>query len=84
MDNHFGNGRPFSVNDRGQKVDDQGFATSSITFITNRRTCVSAKIGSDAVLIRNTEDPQEKTLSFSHEEWRAFIHGVKQNEFDLP
>ena len=33
-------------------------------------------------LVRHTED-ESKTLSFSPNEWQAFIQGVKQNEFDL-
>ena len=82
MEKKFGNGELFVTNGRGQKIDKDGFATSSITFITNRRTCVSIKIG-DKVQVRNTEDPSKKTLDFSRDEWAAFIKGVKLGEFDV-
>ena len=34
------------------------------------------------ILVRHTEDANQ-TLSFSQNEWQAFIEGVKQNEFDV-
>jgi len=34
------------------------------------------------ILVRHTEDTKQ-TLSFSQNEWQAFIQGVKQNEFDV-
>jgi hypothetical protein len=79
----FGNGCSFSENGRGQKVDYEGFTTSSITYITNRRTCVSVKIGDELVEVRNTEDPSKKTLTFTHNKWKAFTGGVKKGEFDI-
>ena len=79
----FGNGCHFTTNDRGQKVDEDGFATSSITYITKRRTCVSVKKESGLVRVRNTEDSDKKTLSFTTAEWKAFIGGVKKGEFDV-
>lgn len=83
MEKHFGNGCSFTVNEHGQSVDEDGFATSSITYITNRRTCVSVKMGDGDIRIRNTEDPSKAFLAFSHEEWSVFIVGVKKGEFDL-
>ena len=79
----FGNGCSFLENEKGQKVDCEGFATSSITYITNRRTCVSVKIGDELVEVKNTEDPSRKTLAFTHGEWKAFTGGVKKGEFDI-
>ncbi|PWQ94759.1 DUF397 domain-containing protein [Leucothrix arctica] len=34
------------------------------------------------ILVRHTEETG-KTLSFSKQEWQAFVQGVKQNEFDI-
>lgn len=79
----FGNGCAFNVNEQGQKVDEEGFATSSVTYITNRRTCVSVKVGDDGIHVRNTEDISKNTLVFSPDEWKAFIEGAKMGEFDL-
>ena len=78
----FGNGCTFVVNELGQKVDSDGFVTSSQTHITNRRTCVSVKIDGDTVYVRNSNDPDKKTLVFTAEEWRAFVAGVKKGEFE--
>ncbi|PIR45447.1 MAG: hypothetical protein COV09_01415 [Candidatus Vogelbacteria bacterium CG10_big_fil_rev_8_21_14_0_10_50_13] len=83
MVDRFGNGCVFTENERGQKIDEEGFATSSVTYITNRRTCVSVKIENKDVKVRNTEDPTKKTLSFNHQEWTAFIEGAKNGEFDF-
>ena len=81
--NKFGNGCTFRVNNLGQRIDEDGFVTSSLTYITVRRTCVSVRVGEDKIEVRNTEDPSKKTLSFTPGEWSAFIGGVKKGEFDL-
>ena len=66
------------------RTDEDGFAVSSGTHITNQRlTCVSVKIGNDEVQVRDTKDLHKTTLTFSHDEWRSFISGVKDGEFDL-
>lgn len=83
MKNVFGNGCSFTTNERGQKIDEDGFITSSLTYITNRRTCVSVKIGAGRIQVRDTKDVSKTTLTFSHDEWKAFVGGVKNGEFDL-
>jgi len=71
-------------NARGQEVDDEGFARSSLTYITTKRTCVGVKISAnDCVQVRNTEGTDKTTVTFTHAEWKAFIGGVKLGEFDL-
>ncbi|MFA4846571.1 MAG: DUF397 domain-containing protein [Patescibacteria group bacterium] len=45
--------------------------------------CVSVAITSDKVGVRDTKDPSKTTLTFTHDEWTAFIDGVKKGEFDL-
>ncbi len=83
MDGQFENGQPYHVNEKGQKVDMDGFVASRFTFITNRRTCVSVKISEDKIQIRDTRDPDKTTLTFRPDEWDAFIKGVKDGEFDI-
>ena len=79
------NGRPFTLNALGQKVDEDGFFTS----ISSKRKgiwgkhCVSVKISDDKVEIRDTKDPTKVTQTYDHDEWRAFLDGVKDGEFDL-
>jgi hypothetical protein len=35
------------------------------------------------VYLRNSSDPSEQILEFTHAEWRAFVEGVKSGEADL-
>lgn len=48
-----------------------------------RRICVAVKITPQEVLVRDTKDPSKTTLKFNHEEWKAFIEGVKNGEFNV-
>ncbi len=34
------------------------------------------------VLVRDTKDRAQQALTFTHEEWVAFVAGVKAGEFD--
>jgi hypothetical protein len=47
--------------------------------------CVEVALSLDSlVLVRDTKDPLRRTqLTFSVDEWNAFIIGVKNGEFDL-
>jgi hypothetical protein len=45
--------------------------------------CVEVLIGPDTVEVRNSRDRQGPVLAFTPTEWRAFVTGVKQDEFDL-
>ena len=45
--------------------------------------CVACKINEDTVQVRDTKDGKDTTLTFDHEEWRRFIKGVKNGEFDV-
>ena len=49
---------------------------------TRRRLCVGVSIKKDKVMVTNTTRKQP-IVEFTHEEWIAFINGVKNNEFDL-
>jgi len=46
--------------------------------------CVEVAIIDAAVLVRNSQDPAGPVLSFSYPEWRAFLAGAQNGEFDLP
>lgn len=45
--------------------------------------CVSVAITPEAIGVRDTKDATKTTLVFTHEEWSAFIDGVKKGEFDI-
>ena len=44
--------------------------------------CVGVSITADDVLVINTKDDR-KTLKFTHQEWDAFLRGVRNGEFDI-
>ena len=44
--------------------------------------CVGVAIGADEVRVVDTKT--EGALSFTAQEWAAFVAGVKAGEFDLP
>lgn len=74
----------YHIDKSGRKSKD-GFVCSSNTKTRNSAFwCVAVKIDPDKVGVRDSKDPNDTTLEFSHEEWNAFITGVKSGEFDLP
>jgi len=64
------------------QFDDGEFRKSSHTG-TDRWACVSVARRPDVIAVRHTRDPSKTTLEFTHEEWGAFIKGVKDGEFNL-
>jgi Domain of unknown function (DUF397) len=46
--------------------------------------CVEVRIAAEHVQVRDTKNPHETVLTFSHQEWRAFLTGVRRREFELP
>ena len=45
--------------------------------------CVEVAFMHGQVAIRNAQDPQGQALLFTPTEWRAFIDGVRDGQFDL-
>lgn len=45
--------------------------------------CVEIAEVGDVVAVRDSKQPQGPVLVFTPEEWRAFIGGAKDGEFDL-
>lgn len=69
----------YQLNAEGRKEKD-GFVCAGGTkpyFV-----CVAVK-RENGVHIRDTKDPSDVTLSFTDEEWKVFIEGVKKGEFDV-
>ncbi|GAA2620516.1 DUF397 domain-containing protein [Actinomadura fulvescens] len=60
-----------------------GYRKSSFSGGVND-ACVEVKITNDAVMMRDSKDPAGPALSFTHEEWEAFLLGVKDEQFELP
>ncbi|MCA2214539.1 DUF397 domain-containing protein [Jidongwangia harbinensis] len=45
-------------------------------------SCVEVADVNGEVLLRDSKNPEVPPLSFTPEEWTAFVGGVKQGEFD--
>jgi len=46
--------------------------------------CVEVAFNDGHVLVRDSKDPHSPALSFTRSEWRAFLTGVRDGEFDQP
>jgi hypothetical protein len=46
--------------------------------------CTSVAFVGNQVAVRNDSIADSPIVLFTHDEWRAFIGGVKLGEFDLP
>lgn len=44
--------------------------------------CVEVAFAGQAVLVRNSKDPAGPVLSFTHSEWKAFLLGARNGNFD--
>ena len=51
------------------------------TASTPNGTCVEVAFAGELVLVRNSRDPLGSALSFSRQEWVAFLEGVSNGEF---
>lgn len=46
-------------------------------------SCVEVAVLGDAVVTRDSKDPQGTVQAYTRDEWSAFLTGVKAGEFDL-
>lgn len=47
-------------------------------------TCVEVAMLEDAVLVRDSKSLAHTPLTYTHDEWRAFVAGVRGGQFDPP
>ena len=45
--------------------------------------CVEVREDNDTVFVRHSRQPEGPTLEFNRHEWRAFLAGVRNDEFEL-
>jgi len=45
--------------------------------------CVEVAVRGAVVMVRDSKDPASAPLTYSRDEWHAFVSGVKLGEFDL-
>lgn len=50
---------------------------------SSNTNCVEARRVEGGVEVRNSKRPDEATIRYTNDEWRAFIAGVKNGEFDI-
>lgn len=48
----------------------------------NCDNCVEVAFVDGAIAVRDSKDPHGPALIYTHDEWDAFLHGVKGGEFD--
>ncbi|MGI5995544.1 MAG: DUF397 domain-containing protein [Saccharomonospora viridis] len=53
------------------------------SFSSANQDCVEFRRVEGGVEVRNSKRPDEATVSYTDSEWRAFIAGVKNGEFDI-
>ena len=46
--------------------------------------CVEVARSGDQIAVRDSKDPSGPVLLFTAHEWRAFVAGVRDAEFDSP
>jgi predicted secreted Zn-dependent protease len=60
---------------------------SELTWIRSRRceshACVEVAATPDSILVRNSTDPDGRTLRFTRAEWVAFLGGVRDGDFNF-
>lgn len=64
-------------------IEGRIFKKSSYSPVLPNIKCVDVSIGENDVLVTNFSDKDSPILRFKHDEWVAFIKGVKNEEFDL-
>jgi Domain of unknown function (DUF397) len=50
----------------------------------NNGDCVEVAFAEDGVLVRHSRNPSGPMLLFTPSEWRAFVTGAQNGEFELP
>lgn len=50
---------------------------------SNGNTCVETMFTAEAVLVRNNLRPEAGTAVFTHDEWRAFVAGVRDGDYEV-
>jgi len=49
----------------------------------NTDNCVEARLTEGGVEVRHSKHPDVLTITYTSDEWAAFLDGVKGGEFDL-
>jgi hypothetical protein len=61
---------------------DPATATWTKSSHSHNNGCVEVAQGDDEIAVRDSKDPTGPILLFTPKEWRAFLAGVRDGEFD--
>ena len=65
-------------------VEDSAFKTSSYSDPGGIiKTCVTVAITQEGVAVRDSKDESRATQFYTHDEWRAFVNGVRDGQFSV-
>ena len=62
---------------------DSDFRKSSFSNHPVYTHCVEVAMHGTEVAVRDSKDSAKTTLRFTRDEWRAFINGVKDEQFEI-
>jgi predicted secreted Zn-dependent protease len=62
--------------------DDQNMGWRKSSYCGSN-ACVEVAQSADAILVRDSKDPASPVLSFTKDEWTAFVAGVNAGEFEV-
>lgn len=63
--------------------NDSDFIKSTFSARERKPGCVAVAQKDGTIAVRDTKDATNTTLMFTRDEWKAFVAGVKNNEFDV-
>lgn len=63
-----------------EKLQKSQFITSSLC---GSGACVGVARLDNLVAVQDMKDPSQRMLTFTKEEWQAFVAGVKNDEFNI-
>jgi predicted secreted Zn-dependent protease len=61
---------------------DFGKISWRVARLCNGGACVRVAQSGDLVLVGDSKNPDGPVLAYSRHEWRAFVEGVRQGDFD--
>lgn len=62
---------------------DDLFIKATFSPLHGDHNCVAVARTDEGVFVRDTKDSGKSTLSFTNDEWSAFVKGVKADEFNV-
>jgi hypothetical protein len=70
-----------------QQIDDNPASSSQLEWRRGTKcsneTCAEVAISGNNAYLRNSKDPAGQWLVFNADEWRSFLAGAQDHEFDI-